>query len=67
MGYTDALDSSASKQWSVVSLLVEAGLSLYEGKSQIAALQLGAAALTSRSSLLGTIARTIIEVYRRIR
>lgn len=67
MSYTDALDSSASQQWSVVSLLVEAGLSLYEGKPKVAALQLGAAALTYRSSILGTLARVVIELYKRVR
>lgn len=67
MSYTDALDSSASKQWSVVSLLVEAGLSLYEGMPKVAALQLGAAALTYQSSILGTLARLVIELYKRVR
>jgi hypothetical protein len=66
MSYTDALDASATKQWSVVSLLVEAGLSLYEGNTRVAALQFGAAALTYRSNLLGTIARLFIELYKRV-
>ena len=67
MSYTDTLDSSRSDQLGVVSLLVEAGLSLYEGDSQLAALQLGTAALTYRSSVLGTIARLAIELYKRVR
>ena len=67
MSYTDTLDSSTSNQWGVISLLVEAGLSLYEGKPRLAALQLGAAVLTYRSGLLGTLARVLIEFYKRIR
>jgi hypothetical protein len=66
MSYTDVLDSVSANQWSAVSLVVEAGLTLYEGNTRVAALQLGAAALTYRSPLLGTIARLVIELYKRI-
>jgi len=67
MGYTTPLDSSASDPWGVVSLLVEAGLSLHNGATQVTALQLGAAALAYRSSTLGTIARVGTELYKRAR
>jgi hypothetical protein len=67
MRYADAVDMSASDQWSILALLVEAGLSLYNGNLRVAVLQLGAAALTSRSGLLGTIARVGIELYKRLR
>lgn len=67
MSFTDTMSRTSAEDWAVVSLVVEAGISLYEGDMRLAALQLGTAALSYYSSLLGALARVVIEVYKRFR
>ena len=67
MDDTDRNGRISAEDWAVVSLVVEAGISLYEGDTRLAALQLGTAALSYYSSLLGTLARVFVEVYKRFR
>ena len=67
MSFTNTIDRTSTEDWAVVSLIVEAGISLYEGDARLAALQLGTAALSYYSSLLGALARVLIEVYKRFR
>ena len=67
MSLTDTMSRTSAEDWAVVSLVVEAGISLYEGDTRLAALQLGTAVLSYYSSLLGALARVLIEVYKRFR
>jgi hypothetical protein len=67
MGLAKAFKSKRAGQVSAISMLVEAGLALYRGEKDVAALLLGAAVLSYRWSLLGTVAGVLIRIYRRIR
>ena len=67
MNFTDMLNRVSAEDWAVLSLVVEAAISFYEGDTRLAALQLGTAVLSYYSSLLGTLARVLIEVYKRFR
>ena len=64
MSYTDAFESSPSKLWSIVALVVEAGLSFYEENPKVAAMQLVTAGLTYQSGVMGALARLLIELYK---
>ena len=67
MSLVETMKRTSAEDWAVISLVVEAGISLYEGDTQLAALQLGTAALSYYSSLLGTLGRVLIELYKRFR
>lgn len=67
MGLVELLTSKRSGQISAVTMVVEAGLALYRGEKDIAALLLGAAVLAYRWSIVGTIAGILIRIYRRVR
>jgi hypothetical protein len=67
MGLADAFNSKRAGQVSAISMLVEAGLALYRGEKDVAALLLGAAVLSYRWGLVGTIAGILIRIYRRVR
>ncbi len=67
MGLAKAFTSKRSGQVSAISMLVEAGLALYRGERKIAALLLGAAALSYRWSIVGIVAEVLIRVYQRVR
>ncbi len=66
MGLAEAFNSVRSGQISAISLLVEAGLSLYRGEKRTAALLLGAAVLAYRWSAVGFVAQILYRIYRRI-
>lgn len=67
MNLTDLMNRASTENWAVISLVVEAGISLYEGDKRLAALQLGTAVVSYYSSLLGTLARVLVELYKRFR
>ena len=67
MGLAEAFKSKQAGQISAISMLVEAGLALYRGEKDVAALLLGAAVLAYRWSIVGTIAGILIRIYRRVR
>ncbi|WP_256684630.1 hypothetical protein [Halococcus qingdaonensis] len=67
MGLANAFKSKQAGQISAISMLVEAGLALYRGEKKIAALLLGAAALSYRWSIVGIVAEALIRVYQRLR
>ena len=67
MGLVKAFKSKQAGQISAISMLVEAGLALYRGEKKIAALLLGAAALSYRWSIVGIVAEALIRVYQRLR
>jgi hypothetical protein len=67
MGLANVFKSKQAGQISAVSMLVEAGLALYRGEKRIAALLLGAAALSYRWSIVGIVAEALIRVYQRAR
>ncbi|EMA49771.1 hypothetical protein C448_01749 [Halococcus morrhuae DSM 1307] len=67
MGLANAFKSKQAGQISAVSMLVEAGLALYRGEKKIAALLLGAAALSYRWSIVGIVAEALIRIYQRVR
>lgn len=67
MGLAKAFKSKQAGQISAVSMLVEAGLALYRGEKKIAALLLGAAALSYRWSIVGIVAEALIRIYQRVR
>lgn len=67
MGLTDVLSSENSRRLSALSLLAQAGLALYRGNRQIAALLAGAAVLASRVSWLGIVAQVAIRLYKQFR
>ncbi|EMA54064.1 hypothetical protein [Halococcus thailandensis] len=67
MGLAKALKSKQAGQISAISMLVEAGLALYRGEKKIAALLLGAAALSYRWSIVGIVAEALIRIYQRLR
>ena len=67
MGLAEVFKSKQAGQISAISMLVEAGLALYRGEKDVAALLLGAAVLAYRWSIVGTIAGILIRIYRRVR
>lgn len=67
MGLANAFKSKQAGQISAISMLVEAGLALYRGEKKIAALLLGAAALSYRWSIVGVVAEALIRIYQRVR
>jgi hypothetical protein len=67
MGLAEAFNSKRAGQISAISMLVEAGLALYRGEKRIAALLFGAAVLSYRWGIVGTIAGILIRIYRRVR
>lgn len=67
MGLANAFKSKQAGQISAISMVVEAGLALYRGEKKIAALLLGAAALSYRWSIVGIVAEALIRIYQRVR
>jgi hypothetical protein len=67
MGLVEAFNSKRAGQISALSMLVEAGLALYRGEKDVAAMLLGAAVLAYRWGIVGTIAGILIRIYRRVR
>lgn len=67
MGLAKAFNSKRAGQVSAITMLVEAGIALYRGEKDVAALLLGAAVLAYRWGLVGTIAGILIRIYRRVR
>ncbi|WP_267643691.1 hypothetical protein [Haloarchaeobius amylolyticus] len=67
MSLANVFDSTRTRQASALSMLAEAGMALWRGKTKVAALFLGAAAIAYRWSALGFAAEGLIRLYRRSR
>jgi hypothetical protein len=65
MKLTKLLGSKRSRQLSVVSTLAEAVMSFRRGQKKIAALLLGAAAISYKRSELGYLAQLGVKLYQK--
>jgi len=67
MGLTDILDSKNTRTLSALSMLAEAGMALYRGNKQVAAMLAGAAVLAYRFSWVGMVLELAIRLYQKSR
>ncbi|WP_254537516.1 hypothetical protein [Halomarina litorea] len=67
MGLSEILSSKNTRTLSALSTLVQAGLALYRGNTKVAALLVGAAVLSYRTSWVGMVAQVAIQLYQRMR
>ena len=67
MGLAKAFKSKRAGQITAISMLVEAGLALYRGEKDVAALLLGGAVIAYRWSFAGFVAQILIRIYRHVR